>query len=139
MKKSIQTIHHIQAPIEKVWANISKATGVNTWMPVITSCSLEGHGEGAKRVCTAEQGSLFETILKIDHSGKLFSYSIDEQPFFPIDNIVGTMRLTENGNAVQLNWDMEFNMADESFYPMVKEAIEGMYAAGAAGLEKISH
>jgi uncharacterized protein YndB with AHSA1/START domain len=138
MKKSIQTIHRIDAPIEKVWAQISKASGVNTWLPVITTCQLEGHGEGAKRICSSAEGNLFETILKVDHSNKLFCYSVDKQPFFPIENITGTMQLTENADTVQLHWDLEFTMADETYYPMVKEAIEAMYAAGAAGLETIS-
>lgn len=139
MKKVIQTQHNINAPIEKVWANISKASGVNTWLPVITTCNLDGQGEGAKRQCSSEQGDLFETIVKIDHTNKVFKYSVDKQPFFPIENILGTMTLSENIGCTKLNWDLEFNVANESHFPMVKEAIEGMYAAGALGLEKISN
>ncbi len=138
MKKVIQTTHNINAPIDKIWANISKASGVNNWLPVITSCSLEGQGEGAKRVCKSEQGDLSETIVKIDHMNKVFQYAIDKQPFFPISDILGTMSLKDNMGTAQLNWDLEFNIADESHFAMVKEAIEGMYAAGAMGLESIS-
>jgi uncharacterized protein YndB with AHSA1/START domain len=139
MKKVIQTQHNINAPFEKVWANISKASGVNTWLPTITTCNLDGQGEGAKRVCSSEQGDLFETILKVDNTNKVFQYSVDKQPFFPIENIVGTMTLANNMGFAKLSWDLEFNISDETFFPMVKEAIEGMYAAGAIGLEKISN
>ncbi len=139
MRRSIKTVHNIQAPIDKVWEIISKASGVNTWLPVIQTCELNGHGEGAKRQCSSEQGNLFETIVKIDHTNKVFQYSVDEQPFFPIENVLGTMTLTDNLGSAQLNWDLEFNIADELHFPMVKGAIEGMYAAGAMGLEKISN
>lgn len=138
MKKVIKTTQKINAPIDKLWANISKASGVNTWLPVITACSLEGNGEGARRVCKSEQGDLSETIVKVDHANKVFQYSVDKQPFFPIADILGTMSLKDNMGSTQLNWDLEFNISDESQFPMVKEAIEGMYAAGAMGLESIS-
>jgi carbon monoxide dehydrogenase subunit G len=134
MKKIISTIHNINAPSSSVWANISKATGVNEWLPVITACHLDGD----KRVCLTEQGEMNETILKVDNANRLFQYSIDSQPLLPIENVVGTMKVNENGEQTQLQWDLEFNIKDESLFEMVKQAVEGMYAAGAAGLETIS-
>ena len=138
MKKTIETTHRINAPIENVWANISKASGVHTWLPAIKSCSLDGIGEGAKRVCSSEQGDLSETILTVDHANKIFRYAVDKQPFFPIENIAGSMRLSEISGYTQLEWTLAFDIADEANFPMITEAIEGMYAAGAAGLETIS-
>jgi uncharacterized protein YndB with AHSA1/START domain len=138
MKQTIRTVHRIKAPVEKIWANISKASGVNTWLPAITSCSLEGFGEGAKRVCTSEQGKLYETILQVDNPSRTFRYTVDEQPFFPISNIRGTMKLSDLADVTQLNWDLEFDLEDNAHLPMITEAIEGMYASGAMGLEKIS-
>ncbi|NJM52622.1 MAG: hypothetical protein HC846_04010 [Blastocatellia bacterium] len=73
MKKTIETTHLINAPLEKVWANISKASDVDTWLPIIMACRLEGIGEGAERICTTEQGDLLETILKIDHENRVFN------------------------------------------------------------------
>jgi uncharacterized protein YndB with AHSA1/START domain len=134
MKKTIQTSHIINAPIGKVWANISKATGVNEWLPVITACRLDGN----KRVCTTEQGDMNETILKIDNDQKIFQYAIDEQALLPIADIIGTMQVLEQDNNTKLNWNLEFTLQDETMYETVKQAVEGMYAAGANGLEKIS-
>jgi carbon monoxide dehydrogenase subunit G len=134
MKKTIETSHSINAPIEQVWANISKATGVNEWLPVITACRLEGN----KRVCSTEQGDMNETILKIDNDQKIFQYAIDEQPLLPIADIIGTMQVLAQDNNTKLNWNLEFTLQDETMYEMVKQAVEGMYAAGANGLEKIS-
>ncbi len=135
MKKKISTIHTIKAPSASVWANISKATGVNEWLPVITACHLDGD----KRVCSTEQGEMNETILKVDKTNQIFQYSIDSQPLLPIENVVGTMKVNENGEQTQLQWDLEFTINDESLFEMVKQAVEGMYAAGAAGLETISN
>jgi uncharacterized protein YndB with AHSA1/START domain len=134
MKKTIEISHIINAPIEKVWANINKATGVNEWLPVITACRLDGN----KRVCTTEQGDMNETILKIDNDQKIFQYAIDEQPLLPIADIIGTMQVLEQDNNTKLNWNLEFTLQDETMYETVKQAVEGMYAAGANGLEKIS-
>jgi carbon monoxide dehydrogenase subunit G len=134
MKKTMATSHIINAPIEKVWANISKATGVNEWLPVITACRLDGN----KRVCSTEQGDMNETILKIDNDQKIFQYAIDEQPLLPIADIIGNMQVLEQDNNTKLNWNLEFTLQDETMYETVKQAVEGMYAAGANGLEKIS-
>lgn len=134
MKKTISTIHTINAPSTSVWSNISKATGVNEWLPVITSCQLDGD----KRVCLTEQGEMKETILKVDNSNQVFQYAIDSQPLLPIENVVGTMKVNEYGEQTQLQWDLEFTIKDEALFEMVKQAIEGMYTAGAAGLETIS-
>jgi uncharacterized protein YndB with AHSA1/START domain len=138
MKKTIETTHIINAPLEKVWANISKATGVNEWLPIITACRLEGTGEGAKRVCAMEQGDLLEKILKIDHETKIFQYAITEQPMFPVENLIGTMSVTETGEKTELQWNLEFDIENEQAFPAIKEAVEGLYSAGASGLEKIS-
>lgn len=134
MTQTISTKHTINAPINKVWANISKSTGVNEWLPVITACKLDGD----KRICSTEQGDMNETILKVDNDNKLFQYAIDSQPLLPIGNIIGTMQVFELEGKTQLNWDLNFTIQDENMLPMVKQAIEGMYAAGANGLENIS-
>lgn len=134
MKRVISTLHTINAPSSRVWANISKATGVNEWLPVITACRLDGD----KRICSTAQGEMSETILKIDNVNRLFQYSIDSQSLLPIDNIVGTMKVLESDRLTKLQWDIEFTLKDESLFEMVKQSVEGMYEAGALGLENIS-
>ncbi|MGD1843009.1 MAG: SRPBCC family protein [Thermonemataceae bacterium] len=134
MEKIISTLHTINAPAGKVWANISKATGVNEWLPVITACHLDGD----KRVCLTEKGAMNETILKVDNENQVFQYSIDSQPLLPIESVVGTMQVKEYGEQTKLQWDLKFTIEDESLFETVKQAIEEMYTAGASGLEKLS-
>ncbi len=115
MKQTIETKHFLNAPANNVWENISKATGVNNWLPVITACHLDGN----KRICTTEQGDMDETILKIDHDQKLFQYSIDKQPLLPIENIIGTMKVTEMNGKTELSWNLDFTIQDQTMLPMV--------------------
>ncbi len=138
-KKKIETSHIVNAPAEKVWVNISKASGVHEWLPLVETCSLEGKGKGAKRVCTTENGILNETILKIDHENRIFQYAIDEQTLFPINDVIGTMTVREDNGKTHLDWNLDFSLKDESIYPMIEEGVNGMYAAGVEGLEKISN
>ena len=138
MKKTIKTSTLINASPESVWNKIRRGEAVNKWLPMVTECRLEGEGIGAKRVCTTEQGDLNETILIIDEENKIFQYAINEQPLFPIENVIGTMTLFSKGKHTILNWDLDFTLSDESHFETIKQAIEGMYAAGAKGLENIS-
>ncbi|MEO7424785.1 MAG: SRPBCC family protein [Fibrobacteria bacterium] len=138
MLKTIRTVHQINAPAPKLWSNISKASGVDAWLPVIKSCRLTGIGLGASRICISEQGELTEKILEIDPHKRVFRYAVEKQPFFPITDIVGTMTVAGDEKKAQLSWDLSFHLNDESMFPMIKQAIEGMYQAGAQGLETIS-
>lgn len=139
MNKKVETSHIVNAPVDKVWANISKASGVNEWLPMIETCTLEGQGEGAKRVCTTENGILNETILMIDHTNKTFKYAIDKQTLFPINNVIGTMIVKDDNGNTRLDWTLAFSLEDEKAFPMIEEGVKGMYAAGVAGLENISN
>ncbi len=135
MKQTIETSHIVNAPVNKVWDNIRKGTGVDNWLPVITACHLEGN----KRICTTEQGDMKETILKIDHDQKIFQYAIDEQPLLPIENIVGTMAVEQKDGKTELNWKLDFTLEDETMLPMVRQVLHELYEAGAKGLETLSN
>ncbi|MEM0995398.1 MAG: SRPBCC family protein, partial [Bacteroidota bacterium] len=75
MKKVVKTSHLIHASSEKVWEHIKTGEGIDKWLPVITTCQLEGEGEGAKRICTTAQGNMLETILEVDAEQRVFKYS----------------------------------------------------------------
>ena len=138
MKNKIETMHIINAPLEKVWSNIKRGDGVDLWLPIITACKLEGSGIGAKRICTTEQGPIHETILTIDDEQKVFQYRIDEQSLMPISSIVGTMKLNNLKSSTELEWTIEFEIENEEYLDEVKNGIQEIYAAGAKGLEAIS-
>lgn len=41
----------INAPVDKVWKTIRDFDGIDRYLPVVASCSVEGSGVGAKRTC----------------------------------------------------------------------------------------
>jgi hypothetical protein len=53
----------------------------------------------------------------------------------PTRNIVGTVQLTAVGaSETAVLWFVNFDLDDERAWPMIKDAIEGMYHAGLEGL-----
>ena len=136
MKKQIKTVNEIAAPTNQIWEHLRTGKGVNLWLPIITSCRVEGN----KRFCTTEDSQLEETILESDDLNKVFKYSIEKQDLFPVTNIVGRMQLVPvNETTSKLHWDVEFNIEDETHFPQIKEGIEQVYAMGAKGLEELTN
>lgn len=134
MKKEIKTINKINAPIELIWENLRTGEAVNSWLPIITSCRVEGN----KRYCSTEDSILEETILLSDDQNKTFQYSIEKQDLFPVTGLKGTMQLKAIGEyETDLHWDVEFDLQDESIFPQIEEGIRATYAMGAQGLEEL--
>lgn len=136
MKKIINTTHTIEATPERVWDIVSTGDGVDIWFPAITSCRLEGNGEGAKRICGSAAGDLYETIEKIDHTNRTFQYSINQQAMLPVTNILATMIVKGEHDQTRLDWIFECTLLDETQGEVVQQTIQELYAAGASGLEK---
>lgn len=135
MKKEVKTVNEIAAPADQVWANIRTGKGVDTWMPVITACRVEGN----RRYCEAGESKLEETIVSSDDATQTFVYSIEKQELLPVTNILGTMRVEANGqDRSVLYWDVEFDVADEATFLSVKQGIEELYAVGAQGLGQLA-
>lgn len=139
MKKTIETTHVLAASLEGVWKNVRTGAAWERWLPILADSKMEGEGRGAKRVCKLHDGNeLFETILESDDRKKLFSYSIDQQSFMPIKDVVGTMQFSETANGTQLQWNVEFEVASEDIFEQVKPGIEEIYATSSQKLAEIS-
>jgi len=140
MKKKIETTHELDAPIDKVWENVRTGAEWERWLPILSGSTMEGKGEGAKRVCQMHDGNeLFETILKTDDQAKLFSYRIDQQSFMPITDVVGTMKFSEENGTTRLAWDVEFEVENEEIFGQVKPGIEEIYTTSSQKLAEISN
>ena len=140
MKKTIETTHLLDASVEDVWKNVRTGASWERWLPILADSSIDGEGKGAKRVCKMHDGNeLFETILESDDSRKFFSYRIDEQSFMPVDGVVGKMQFKRAGEQTELQWNVEFEVADEETFEQVKPGIEEIYATSSQKLAEISH
>ncbi len=137
MKKTIETVNQVNAPLEKVWAKVGPGTNMDKWMPIIETCSVEGN----KRVCTTPEGATLYETIQANNENKVFKYTIDKQDFMPISNIEGTITLKENGNATTMHWDVDFDITEENApaFPEIKQNIEGMYQMAAASLSEFAN
>ena len=139
VQKQFSQAKVLDAPHQQVWDIISKATGLTDWLPVITSCRLEGEGENAKRYCETSDGKqLKETIDRIDHENFVFEYTIVEQNMMPISNYRGKYEVLklENGKT-QITWSSTFEV-EEANLPAVEQGLTGLYQMGFEGLESLA-
>ena len=106
MRKKIETQHQLDAKLDEVWSNVRSGAAWEKWIPILSGSTIDGEGEGAKRVCKMHDGNeLFETILESNDEQKLFQYQIDKQSFMPITDVVGTMKFSSNGEGTLMGME----------------------------------
>jgi len=133
MKKSKQSIAvtlHVSA--EATWKVIGGIEGVDQWLAPITDCRVEG----SKRICTTEDGSFIEDILKIDHENRLLKYAIPKQHMMPVENIIGHMQVKEDGGNARVEWSWEFDV-EESRESEAKEMLAMVGNMGLNGIQSL--
>jgi Polyketide cyclase / dehydrase and lipid transport len=137
---AVAVTQRIQVSAQAAWSIIRTGSGLERWLPPITSCRLEGSGINAKRVCILNDGTaeheLLETILTVDDDARLFQYSIDRQSMMPMRNVRGTMHVTEvSSNECEILWFANFDLDDANVLSAIKAGLEGLYRAGISGVE----
>jgi len=74
----------IEAPAEKIWENLSSFSGVERYVPMVKSSTVQGCGEGAQRTCSIQmgdqEGKLLEKLTKLDEENKTLQISMLEAP-----------------------------------------------------------
>jgi len=135
--KTVSITRRIRVPAQTAWEIVRTGEGVDRWIPIITSCRLEGKGVGAKRVCTINGQEVTESTETVEEASRLFQYRIHKQSLMPIRNVLGTVHLTATGpSETEVLWFANFELDDEQAWPAVKEGFEGMYEAAIKGLEE---
>lgn len=127
----------IQVHPEKVWGKIKAFDDIDKILPPIATCEVSGSGPGATRICTFEDGGkLFERLDSIDEKEKKLTYSITEGSI-PVTEYVGTITVFQSGEEqCEVEWTARFKAPLESQAEM-KSMVEGVYAMGIEGLEKL--
>jgi hypothetical protein len=134
--KTVCVSRKIRVPAQAAWEIVRTGGGIDQWVPVVTSCRLDGEGVGATRVCTINGQETVESIETIDDATRLFQYRIHKQSLMPVRNVMGTFHLTPVGpSEAEVLWFLNFDLDDEKAWPAVKEGIEGIYQAAIEGLE----
>jgi len=139
MKRGIQTKHEINAPLNAVWDLIKTGARWEDWLPILAGSKVEGNS----RTCDvpAPDGSttdVFEEIFLASDLEKTFVYQINKQQSFPATDIVGYIKLEENGDATTMYWSVEMTVESDEVFGGLKGQIEEIYAMGAGKLQELA-
>ena len=128
----------ISAPAPKVWSTVQAFTGIDQWLPIVKTCSVEGDGIGAKRQCGFEDGSgITENLLVRDAATMTLSYDIEDEGPMPFTAHKATIVVKEIGNGkTEVTWSSEMKPA-EGAEDGIREMLQGVYSAGIDGLESL--
>jgi len=84
--KNMQVSHssEINDSSEKLWDTLRSFDGVERYLPIVSKTTVEGTGQGAKRICDIQMGSqifqIQETLEVLDDSNHTLVVSLDDGP-----------------------------------------------------------
>lgn len=132
----------IDAPVQRVWAEVRDFNALPNWNPAIVESEIEG-GQSADEVGCIRSFRLTdgthvrERLLSLDDSRYRFTYNF-EKPAFPVKNYRAGMELIPvsktGGTFVQ--WWAEFDEAPEDAGKYTETISKHVFAAGLAALGK---
>lgn len=134
---AVSMVATIAAPADKVWETVRDFNGLPKWIAPIAKSALEGSGVGAVRTLTLGDGAqVTERLESFDEGQRALSYRILSAPL-PLGNYVATMQVRELGpGRCEVAWSSTFDPKGAS-EAEAKAIVEGIYAAGFAGLGQL--
>lgn len=118
----------------QAWEIIGAVGGVDKWFgSLIKTCKVED----GKRFCETNDGIAFEEqILEVNDQTKTFRFAIPTQEMLPVENIVETMQVRDNGPGKSIvDWSASFEATDENAI-IAKEAFRNLWNMGLAEMEQ---
>lgn len=125
----------------KLWSKVKAFNDMHKYLPaMITSCEVNGSGEGASRVCGTENGDILETLQSLDNDNMTLEYSIDnEDAPLPVSNYRGKASIEKlSDNKVKFTWSATFDakgMPEADVISMLEGAFSSLIDNFAAGVE----
>ncbi|VAW64150.1 hypothetical protein MNBD_GAMMA09-1304 [hydrothermal vent metagenome] len=116
----------------KLWQKVRQFNDMHKFLPsMITSCEVQGSGEGAKRICGTENGDILETLRSLDDVNMILQYSIDnEDAPMPVSNYTGKASVRKLGDSkAEFTWSAIFDakgMPETEVVKMLEEAFNGL-------------
>lgn len=122
----------INASPEKIWQILGDPRATNTWIPGITSVSINGN----KRHCTTIDGN--EIIEDIDYDDKdhSFGYNQIKVPL-PVQSSQGMMAVRNHEYDSLVLWDAELEALDPNREAEVMTMIDGYYKQTLESLRQV--
>ncbi|WP_430966684.1 SRPBCC family protein [Spongiimicrobium sp. 2-473A-2-J] len=118
---------------DKAWEVIGAIGGVDRWFSsLIKTCSVAN----GKRFCQTIDGTdLVEDILEVNHETKTFRFAIPQQTMLPVEDIVETMTVRNDGNGKSIvDWSASFKATPENG-EIAKEAFKNLWNTGLQEME----
>lgn len=116
---------------DAIWAVVRQFDDMDRFLPsLITSCSVQGSGQGAKRVCGTENGNIRETLSLLDDDKMTLEYTIDNDDApLPLSDYTGGAKVEslDSGKA-RFSWSGKF-VAKGLSENEVSQILEGAYGA----------
>lgn len=138
--KQVSITQPVQASPDMIWNVLKTGTNLEKWIPIISTCELNGNGAGAKRTCSTPEGNVLkETILLIDAANRIFKYRIDEQDMMPLKNYVGTVSVLSRNGQTEVNWSADFELLDEAASSAVESGLKDIFKLAISGLESFAN
>ena len=116
---------------QAIWKVVRQFDEMDRYLPsLITSCTVQGSGQGAKRICGTENGDIRETLSLLDDETMTMEYTIDnEDAPLPLSDYIGraSVERLEAGKA-RFTWSGTFEpkgLPGEE----VSQILEGAYGA----------
>jgi uncharacterized membrane protein len=91
----------IDGPADKVWAVVGDFGGIDTWMPGMESCRVEGEN----RILETMGMTITERLISKDDAGRALTYAIADGA--PVESHEAVITVTPAGDSSHVTWDVE--------------------------------
>jgi carbon monoxide dehydrogenase subunit G len=112
---------------DAVWAVIGEFGGIDTWMPGIDSCRVEGE----TRIIGAGSMSITERLIARDEQNRQITYSVVDG--VPLDSHQATITVIPKGAVSQVTWAVE--ATPDAMGDMMVKTYQGALGALKAKIE----
>lgn len=116
---------------DHVWQRIHGFGDLQSWLPGVTDCQVEGEGIGAVRTVTvADGGQVIEELVAFDPAARQFSYRILQGPGVDARaHFIATVSITKADDGCTVRWQADFDAGNAPAEKVEKarQSATGMY------------
>jgi hypothetical protein len=138
----VYTSSVIDAPADRVWAQVRDFNGLAQWTPFVAESRIESNMPPDRIGCVRnfrlrDGGVIREQLLTLSDYDYQCSYSILESPM-GVENYVATLKLTPvtDGNKTFAEWWAEFDCAPEKEHELAHNIGQGVFQAAFDSLKQ---
>jgi uncharacterized protein YndB with AHSA1/START domain len=139
----VYTSSVIDAPADRVWAQLRDFNGLPAWVPVVAESRIERNDPADKVGCIRsfrlkDGGRIREQLLALSDYDYALSYSILESPM-GVENYVATLKLTPvtDGGRTFAEWTAEFDCAPGREQELADLVGKGVFQAAFDNLKRL--